>query len=79
MSCLRPTAPGENEAIRGFTVTREPVGGGEFLIRIAQHCGNMLGCNPPNDLEVEQAFLYYVQTGTDLVRGLYFRPRLTRG
>ena len=71
---LETYGPGENEAVRGFSVTREPIGGGEFVIRIAQHCGNILGCNPPNDREVEQAFLYYVQTGTDLVRGLYFRP-----
>lgn len=71
---LETYSPGENDAIRAFSVTREPVGGGEFVIRIAQYCGNILGCNPPNDREVEQAFLYYVQTGTDLVRGLGFRP-----
>ena len=66
--------PSDNSTQRGFTVTREPVGGGEYVIRLGQYCDNLLGCGSAKDPEVEQAFLYYVQTGTDLVRGLYFRP-----
>ena len=64
----------DDSTYRGFTVTREPVGGGEYVIRLGQGCDNFLGCASATDIEVEQAFLYYVQTGTDLVRGLYFRP-----
>ena len=64
----------DSSVSRGFTVTREPVGGGEYVIRLGQGCDNFLGCGSATDLEVEQAFLYYVQTGEDLIRGLYFRP-----
>ena len=66
--------PSEQSAERGFTVTREPLGNGEYAIRLGQSCANFIGCGSAKDLEVEQAFLYYVQTGTDLVRGLYFKP-----
>ncbi len=59
---------------RGFTVVREPIGGGEHSIQLRQHCAVMVGCRPPTDREVEMAFLYYVRYGEDLVRGLPFAP-----
>ena len=67
-------SPSEGSVRRGFSVTREPMGGGEYVIRLGQYCDNFLGCGSATDLEVEQAFLYYVQTGEDLIRGRSFLP-----
>ncbi len=72
---LQTYPPAESEVDRGFIVVREPIGGDEYAIRIAQTCANVLfGCAPPTDREVEMAFLYYVRHGVDLVRGLPFTP-----
>ncbi len=72
---LQTYPPPPDDDDRGFIVVREPIGGDEYAIRIAQTCTAMfMGCRPPTDREVEMAFLYYVEYGEDLVRGLPFDP-----
>jgi hypothetical protein len=52
-----------------FSVTREPLGSGQYRIAMELGCGNPLGCNP-NALDVRTAFLYYVKTGQDVLVGV---------
>ena len=52
----------------GFTVVREPAGGGSYSISMTMTCGNMFGCSP-KPVEVQEAFYYYVARGIDLLSG----------
>jgi len=70
-------AGGKPSGSRRLTASRLPVGTGtEYTILLAQECAapNRFRCRPPTDREVEIAFLWYVKTGDDLVRGLGFSP-----
>lgn len=61
--------PGNYEPSYGFTAMKEPIAGGQMRITIEMVCGNALGCDPKAE-DVRRAFLYYVQTGTDLLEGV---------
>lgn len=52
----------------GFSITKEPTGSGNYVIRMSMACGNMFGCDP-KPIDVKNAFYYYVKTGTDLLDG----------
>lgn len=65
---LQTYNPVDYDPSYGFTVMKEPRGGGAYTIRLALICGNLLGCDP-NPLQVSKAFYYYVLTGTDLLEG----------
>ena len=52
----------------GFSITKEPVGSGKYVIRMELVCGNMFGCDP-KPLDVKNAFYYYVLSGVDLLEG----------
>jgi hypothetical protein len=58
--------PIQSEPSYGFSVTREPLGGGQYSIRMEMTCGNMFGCFP-TPIDVKNAFYYYVKTGNDLL------------
>lgn len=60
--------PTNNAVSYGFTITKEPVGSGIYVIRMALACGNIYGCDP-KPLDVSNAFYYYIKTGTDLLQG----------
>ncbi|MHB2032557.1 MAG: hypothetical protein ACYCVE_04180 [Gemmatimonadaceae bacterium] len=61
--------PSDDAPNYGFTATKEPQGSGHYVIALALTSGNMLGCDPkPRD--VQRAFLFYVQTGRDLLAGM---------
>jgi len=51
----------------GFSITREPAGGGSYTIRMEVACGDDW-CDP-KPLDARNAFYYYVKTGTDLLLG----------
>jgi hypothetical protein len=53
----------------GFTVTREPVGDGQYAIAMRAVCGNFLGCKPRIE-DVGTAFYSYVRTGQDALLGV---------
>lgn len=53
----------------GFSVTKEPLGGGRYRITMELACGNPFGCSPKSE-DVRAAFYYYVQTGNDLLAGI---------
>ena len=70
-------AGGKPSGSRRLTASRFPVGtGAEYEILLAQECAapNRFRCRPPTDREVEIAFLWYIKTGEDLIRGLGFSP-----
>jgi hypothetical protein len=60
--------PPQSEPEYGFSITKEPAGGGRYAIRMEMACGNMFGCNP-KPIDVRNAFYYYAKTGTDLLAG----------
>jgi hypothetical protein len=65
---LQTFNPSQSEPSYGFSATKEPSGGGAYIIRMEMVCGNMFGCNP-KPVEVRNAFYYYVKHGTDLLSG----------
>jgi uncharacterized protein YceK len=60
--------PIRQEVSYGFTVMKEPVGGGNYSIVMNLMCGNALGCSP-KPIDVRNAFYYYVKHGKDLLVG----------
>jgi len=60
--------PIKQEVSYGFSVTKEPVGGGNYSIVMDLRCGNALGCSP-KPIDVRNAFYYYVKYGKDLLVG----------
>ena len=60
--------PTAHDPSYGFSLTKEPAGGGSYVIRMELACGNIFGCDP-GSLDVRNAFYYYVKTGTDLLHG----------
>jgi hypothetical protein len=58
--------PVGSEPSYGFSITKEPAGQGNYIIRMELVCGNMFGCDPkPQD--VKKAFYYYIKNGVDLL------------
>lgn len=60
--------PVNHDVSYGFAVTKEPIGNGRYLIRLALACGNLYGCDP-KPIDVSKAFYYYVKNGRDLLQG----------
>jgi hypothetical protein len=56
------------DPVYSFTVTKEPAGGGRYRIAARLTCGNPLGCDP-NAGDIQDAYLYYVKTGKDVLAG----------
>jgi len=53
----------------GFTATKEPIGSGQYTIKLGLDCGNMLGCDP-RQADIVAAFNYYVASGTDVLASM---------
>ncbi len=60
--------PTQYDPSYGFSVMKEPVGSGTYVIRMELFCGNLFGCDP-KPLDVKKALFYYVKTGVDLLQG----------
>lgn len=55
---------------RTYLITKEPIGLGQYEIKIGIGCNNMFGCNPPTAEELRKAFKHYILTGEDVLKGL---------
>jgi hypothetical protein len=60
--------PSVSGSTYSFTVTKEPLGNGQYKILMEAPCNGMM-CSPKVE-EVKKAFYYYVQTGKDLLLGV---------
>jgi hypothetical protein len=60
--------PSNSGSTYSFTVTREPLGNGQYRIFMEAPCNGMM-CSPKVE-EIKKAFYYYVQTGKDLLIGV---------